>query len=75
MAFTFKPATEFKRRTSQIIGLSGLSGSGKTYSALFLAQKLAADKGGPVLGICSENGRMVEYKPVSYTHLTLPTKA
>ena len=62
MGFTFKSAKDFELRTSQIIGLSGISGSGKTYSALLLAKALAADKGGPVLGICSENGRMVEYK-------------
>ena len=62
MGFTFKSAKDFERRTSQIIGLSGVSGSGKTYSALLLAKELAADKSGPVLGICSENGRMVEYK-------------
>ena len=62
MGFTFKSAKDFGLRTSQIIGLSGLSGSGKTYSALLLAKELAADKGGPVLGICTENGRMAEYK-------------
>ena len=62
MGFTFKSAKDFGLRTSQIIGLSGLSGSGKTYSALLLAKALAADKGGPVLGICTENGRMAEYK-------------
>ena len=62
MGFTFVPASEVQRKASLIIGLSGLSGSGKTYSALLLAQILAKSKGGPVYGIDTENGRMADYK-------------
>ena len=62
MSFTFIPAGEVKRKSAVIIGLSGVSGSGKTYSALMLAQILAKAKGGPVLAADTENGRMADYK-------------
>ena len=60
MTWNFVPASSITRKASLIIGLSGLSGSGKTYSALMLAQILA--KGGPVVGICTENNRMADYQ-------------
>ena len=62
MSFTFVPSSEIKRKASLIIGLSGPSSSGKTYSALLLAQVLAKDKGGKVYGIDTENSRMGDYK-------------
>ena len=62
MSFNFIPADQVKRKSAVIIGLSGVSGSGKTFSALLLAQMLAQAKGGPVLAADTENGRMADYK-------------
>lgn len=61
MTWNFIPAEEVKRKASLILGLSGLTSSGKTYSALMLAQHLAKERGGPVIGIDTENGRMADY--------------
>lgn len=44
-----------------ILGLTGYSSSGKTYTALFLAHKLIAVRDGEVLGACTEGGRMRDY--------------
>ena len=70
MSFTFVPAEQVTHRASLIVGLSGLTSSGKTFSALLLAQHLAKERGGPVLGIDTENGRMADYNdPVLYPKL------
>ena len=81
MSFTFTPAEEVDQKSALIVGLSGLSGSGKTYSALLLAQILAQSREGPVLGIDTENRRMADYKnkakfpqfhPYSIAHFEAP---
>ena len=62
MPHLFIPAEEIETTAPLIIALSGMSGSGKTYSALLLAKVIASIRGGPVCGICSEAGRMSKYK-------------
>ena len=69
MRFTFVPAEEATKKSNTIIGLSGLSWSGKTYSALLIAQALAAASGRPVYGIDSERGRMADYANSKYPDL------
>lgn len=67
----FVPAEEVTTTAPLIIALSGMSGSGKTYSALLMAKQIAEARGGPVCGICSEAGRMAKYKdPRHYPELT-----
>ena len=71
MTWTFVPAEQVKRRASLILGVSGLTGSGKTYSALLLAQHLAKERGGEVYGLDTENGRMADYQSAAdYPDLT-----
>ena len=53
MAFTFSKAT--RKNVPLLISLAGVSGSGKTYSALLLAAGLAGDR--PVAFLDTENGR------------------
>lgn len=54
MQLEFKPA--FRKAVPQLIGISGVSGSGKTYSALLLARGLAGAMG-RVGFVDTENGR------------------
>ena len=60
MSWSLVPAAKITRKASLVVGLSGLSGSGKTFSALLLAKALA--RGGKVVGICTENNRMADYQ-------------
>src|SRR4249919_950571 len=57
MAFTFRPAV--RENVGLLIGLSGASGSGKTYSAFRLAKGIAGDK--PFAVIDTEAGRAKHY--------------
>ena len=57
MAFTFRPATRSQIRL--LIGVSGGTGSGKTYSAMRLAKGLSGDKRFAVID--TENGRASMY--------------
>lgn len=57
MSFTFRPA--IRQDVSLIIGVSGQSGSGKTFSALRLASGIADGK--PFAVIDTENGRARHY--------------
>jgi hypothetical protein len=57
MAFTFRPAA--RENVGLLIGLSGGTGSGKTYSAFRLAKGIAGDK--PFAVIDTEAGRAKHY--------------
>ena len=57
MAFTFRPAT--RENVSLLIGLSGGTGSGKTYTAMRLAKGIAGDQ--PFAVIDTEAGRAKHY--------------
>jgi hypothetical protein len=57
MAFTFRPAV--RANVGLLIGLSGGTGSGKTYSAFRLAKGIAGDK--PFAVIDTEAGRAKHY--------------
>ena len=57
MAFMFRPAT--RENVGLLIGLSGGTGSGKTYSAFRLAKGIAGDK--PFAVIDTEAGRAKHY--------------
>jgi hypothetical protein len=57
MTFTFRPAT--RENVGLLIGLSGGSGSGKTFSALRLARGIAGDS--PFAVIDTEAGRAKHY--------------
>ena len=57
MAFMFRPAT--RENVGLLIGLSGASGSGKTYTAMRLARGIAADR--PFAVIDTEAGRAKHY--------------
>ena len=59
--FRFVPVEELEGDPPLIIGLSGMSDSGKTYSALLIAQAIARQRGGIVAGIDTE-GRMKKYR-------------
>lgn len=59
--FRFVPVAELEGDPPLIIGLSGMSDSGKTYSALLLAQAIARQRGGIVCAIDTE-GRMKKYR-------------
>ncbi|MBA2684744.1 MAG: AAA family ATPase [Gemmatimonadaceae bacterium] len=65
MTTTFKPAK--RENVPLLIGLDGASGSGKTYSALLLADGIASTIGaaqgrdGRIFGIDTERGRMLHY--------------
>lgn len=50
-----------RKATPLLIGLFGPSGSGKTYTALELAQGIQSVVGGEVVGIDTENRRMLAY--------------
>jgi hypothetical protein len=57
MAFNFRPAT--RENVGLLIGLSGGTGSGKTFTAMRLAQGIAGDK--PFAVIDTEAGRAKHY--------------
>ncbi len=78
----FVPASEIKRTKPLLMAFEGMTGSGKTYSALLLAQAIAKARGGDVFAIDSDNGRMIDYAeaathypqltPFKYLELTAP---
>ena len=59
--FRYMPIEELEGDPPLIIGLSGMSDSGKTYSALLIAQAIAKQRNGIVAGIDTE-GRMKKYR-------------
>ena len=58
----FVDASEVTTNPPLIIGLTGLSDSGKTFSSLLMAQHIARNNGGPVFTVDTEAGRMASYK-------------
>ncbi len=66
MSIRFIPATEINDPLTLAIGLSGGSGTGKTYSALLMARGIAevvtGKKGSPIGFIDTENRRALHYK-------------
>ncbi|MBL4826118.1 MAG: AAA family ATPase [Spongiibacteraceae bacterium] len=58
MNFEFRPA--LREKTSLLIALAGSSGSGKTYTALTMAEGLAGPDG-KIAAIDTEAGRMLHY--------------
>lgn len=69
MSFTFR--TGAREKTPVIIGLTGPTGSGKTYSALKLATGMAL--GGPVYAIDTEARRMLRYaEEFNFQYLEFP---
>ena len=59
----FVPVGQLQARPPLAIGLSGMSNSGKTYSALLIAKAIAASRdGGPVCFIDTEAGRIADYE-------------
>ena len=59
--FRFVPVEQLEGSPPLIIGLSGMSDSGKTYSALLLAQGIARQRGGSVCAVDTE-GRLKKYE-------------
>ena len=59
--FRFVPVEDLDGTPPLIIGLSGMSDSGKTYSALMIAKAVAKARGGIVCAIDTE-GRMAKYR-------------
>lgn len=55
---SFQVETAVRQGARLLIQLSGVSGAGKTYSALQLAYGLAGNDASKVVGICTENRRM-----------------
>ena len=58
----------------EIVGLLGPNGAGKT-TTFYMMVGLIPPAAGTVLLDRLDLTRIPMYKPVSYTHLTLPTKA
>ena len=68
--FHIVPAAEIQGSPPCLIGLSGMTGSGKTFSGLLIAQALARVYGGPVIAGDTERGRLAKYKnPALYPEL------
>lgn len=63
---TFTPVTQIHDPLTLAIGLSGGSGTGKTYSALLMARGMAevmsGEKGAPIGFVDTENRRALHYK-------------
>lgn len=67
----FTDASKIKTRPPILIGLTGMSNGGKTFSALLLARALAKAGGGDVIGVDTEGGRMAKYgSRIDYPELT-----
>lgn len=67
MSFHFRPAE--RDLTHLLIGMCGSSGSGKTFSALTLAEGLAGDSKGPIAVIDTEGRRACMYaKDFTFKH-------
>ena len=66
----FVDSSEIDYLPPLIVGLSGLSNSGKTYSALVIAQSMAKARGGDVYFVDTEGGRAAAYKDTGmFPHL------
>ena len=66
----FQKAT--RERVPLICGLYGLTGSGKTYSALMLATGIARNTGKPIAFVDTESGRAKHYADkFEFSHLSL----
>ena len=61
MGFNFVPAAEVKQKSHAVIGISAPAKTGKTYTALYLAQQLARAAGKPVMMIDTDSGRGLKY--------------
>ena len=61
MGFQFVPAAEVKQKSHAVIGISAPAKTGKTYTALYLAQLLARAAGKPVMMIDTDSGRGLKY--------------
>ena len=61
MSFQFVPASEVKQKSHAVIGISAPAKTGKTYTALYLAQLLARAAGKPVYMIDTDSGRGLKY--------------
>ena len=61
MGFQFVPAVEVKQKSHAVIGISAPAKTGKTYTALYLAQQLARAAGKPVMMIDTDSGRGLKY--------------
>ena len=61
MAMNFQKPSELKVKPPLLIGLTGMSNGGKTFSALMIAKAIAERTGGEVLGVDTEAGRMSKY--------------
>ena len=61
MGFNFVPASEVKQKSHAVIGISAPAKTGKTYTALHLAQLLARSAGKPVMMIDTDSGRGLKY--------------
>ena len=61
MGFNFVPAAEVKQKSHAVIGISAPAKTGKTYTALYLAQLLARAAGKPVYMIDTDSGRGLKY--------------
>ena len=72
--FKFVPPEELEGTPPLIIGLSGMSDSGKTYSALLIALAISRKNGGFVAAIDTE-GRMKKYSSASIYPELHPFKA
>ena len=72
MAFQFVPAAQVKQKSHAVIGISAPAKTGKTFSALQLAQLLARNAGKPVYMIDTDSGRGLKYadRPDLYPDLT-----
>ena len=61
MGFNFVPAAEVKQKSHAVIGISAPAKTGKTYTALYLAQLLARAAVKPVYMIDTDSGRGLKY--------------
>lgn len=69
--FVFNKAVKGQKKLR--MALDGITGGGKTWTALLVAQYLAEKEGGRVAGIDSERSSMTLYAPYfDFDHLTLP---
>lgn len=70
MTVSFRPAR--RERLPLLVGVAGGTGSGKTFTALTIAQGIAAETGAKIAGIDTENRRMLHYADrFSFDHAEL----
>lgn len=69
MGYTIRESKDFAGTLPLLVGLSGPSDSGKTYSALRLAKGMQEIRGGNIIGIDTESRRLLHYKDeFNFTH-------